>query len=178
LTQCLLPNIHAICDTKQLIALDISVPDFAGDEGRSQGPRASGRTAKRRPPSFLPTFLILSLVSCSNEQDQFQKRMQEVLLWSASAEMILDARLGDLVPQGFSDLAVKRCQKEISDLSSQLPQTPHYDQARAGITELNRLIAAAHDEIHHGRLEQGHQHLVELHRNEEQQQRMASGGGR
>ncbi|UVD60316.1 hypothetical protein NE852_31645 (plasmid) [Rhizobium sp. Pop5] len=88
--------------------------------------------------------------------------------------MILDARLGGRVPERFTDLAVQRCDKEMSELSSQLPQTSRYDKARTAVVRLNGLIAAAHDEIGLGRFEQAHQHLVELHRYEAEQ-RMTSG---
>jgi hypothetical protein len=89
--------------------------------------------------------------------------MQEILLWSATAEMILNARLGALVPKGFTDLAVERCQKQIVDLSSELPQTSKYAEARANIVKLERLIAATDDEIGRGRFELAHLHLIELH---------------
>jgi hypothetical protein len=136
---------------------------------------AKGRA--RCSKTVLSAFLLLSLVSCSSEEDRFRKQMQEILLWSASAEMMLDARHDALVPQGFTDLAVERCQKEISDHLSLLPQTPQYDETRAAIVKLNGLIDAAHDEIAHGRLEQGRQHLVELHHTEQQQRLPTSGIG-
>jgi hypothetical protein len=103
--------------------------------------------------------------------------MDEILMWSASAEMILDARYNALVPQGFTNLAVEHCQKQISDLSLQLPQTLRYDQARATVVKLNGLVATAHDEIGHGRLAQAHKHLVELHRYEAEQRRAFGADG-
>ena len=148
--------------------------------GQDCFPIDSGQTVERNPPFSKPALcalLLLSLVSCSNEDEQSRKRMQEILSWSASAEMILDARLGARVPEGFTDLAVERCQKEISDLSSQLPQTSRYDQARAAAARFNGLIAAAHDEIRHGRFEQGQQHLVELHRHEAEQRATSGAAG-
>ncbi|MBY5337258.1 hypothetical protein HFO99_25715 [Rhizobium leguminosarum] len=103
--------------------------------------------------------------------------MQQILSWSASAEMILDARIGKNVPEGFTDHAVEKCQKEISDIASQLPQTARTAHARESVLMLNGLISAAHDEIGHGRLEQGHQHIAELHRYEDEQRSTLGAGG-
>lgn len=132
-----------------------------------------GGQRRGRFPPFLKTalsaFLSLSLVSCANEDEQFQRQMQQIFSWSASAEMVLNARIGTNVPESFTDRAVEKCQKEISDLASQLPQTVRTAHARVAVLKLNGLISAAHDEIVHGRLERGHQHIAELHRYQAEQ---------
>jgi hypothetical protein len=137
--------------------------------------------ARRELPSrwkpVLCLSLLLPLVSCANEDGDFRKEMQQILSWSASAELILDARLGARVPQGFTDLAVERCRKQISDLSSELPQTSGYDRAKAAVAKLNGLIAAAHEEISDGRLEEGRRHLADLHRYEVEQRRVFGAEG-
>ncbi|MBX5230036.1 hypothetical protein HJC06_27080 [Rhizobium sp. NLR9b] len=159
---------------------DVALPGDTAHAGQGHVRIAPGRTLKRSSRwsnRALSTVLLLSLVSCSNEDEQSRRQVQEILMWSASAEMILDARLGGRVPEGFTDLAVQRCHREISHLSSQLPQTPRYDQARAAVVRLNGLIAVAHDEIGHGRFEQAHQNLVELHRYEVDQRKLPGAGG-
>ncbi|MBB3659192.1 hypothetical protein FHX15_004456 [Rhizobium sp. BK650] len=161
LARCLLPGTSAIGGTKNWIAHALSAPEFAGDRKQNRFPG----TAKARPPSskiILSTFLILWLASCADQDDQFHKRMQEILSWSATAEMILDARLGALVPKGFTALAVERCQKEILDLSSQLPQTSQQAEAKANIVKLDKMIGAVKDDVDHGRFDAGRQRLTEL----------------
>ena len=91
--------------------------------------------------------------------------------------MILNARLSTLVPKGFTDLAVERCQKEIMDLSSQLPETSRSAEARAGIVQLGRLIAAADEEIGGGRFDEGRQRLIELHQYEAELRRASGADG-
>ncbi|MBY5370260.1 hypothetical protein HFO92_26920 [Rhizobium leguminosarum] len=175
-----LPGTSAIGDKKVPGAHNLPVPEFAGDRGRGPFRMVSTRIAKRPLPSskkVLSTFLFLWLASCANQDDQFQKRMQEILLWSATAEMILNARLGALVPKSFTDLAVERCQKQIVDLASQLPQTSKYAEARANIVRLDRLIAAADDEIGRGRFEQAHLHLIELHQSAVELRRTSGADG-
>jgi len=169
-----------IAGVKFRLARDFCVPSFAGDEGRSQLPPALRMLAKRHPllsKTVLSALLIVSLVSCSSEDERLHEQMKEVFLWSASAEMILDMRLNALVPEGFTDLAVQRCEKQIADISSQLPHTSRYGPARAAAVKLNGLIAAAHNEIDHDRLEQGRWHLVELHHYEREQRKVFGADG-
>lgn len=125
---------------------------------------ASGCRSDSR--KILSSFLFLWLASCSSQDDQFDKQMDGILSWSATAEMILDGRLGAEVPKGFTDLALERCQQEISNLSSQLPQTSRFGDARASVLQLNRLIAAAYGEVGQDRFERGRQHLAALHQYE------------
>jgi hypothetical protein len=108
----------------------------------------------------------LTLMSCSDEHAQYDKRLKQITSWSASAELILEARLENHVPQGFTDLAVKQCRKAISDLAKQLPVTSNYRDTQATIAKLNGLIDEAHGEIGQGQLERGRQHLAELRRYE------------
>ena len=178
--QCLLPCTSVTTDAKVSMPHALLVPEFAKDEEQSKSLMVTKRMAKRRQPSskkILSSLLFLWIASCSNEDDHFQKHMQEILLWSATAEMILNDRLGGLVPKGFTDLAVERCRKEISDLSSQLPPSARYAEARANIFKLDRLIAAADDEIAQGRFEKGHQHLIELHQHEVELRRASGADG-
>ncbi|WP_157386314.1 hypothetical protein [Rhizobium leguminosarum] len=151
------------------------------DVAKASMSQLSRHKRRGRFPRFwkiaLSAFLSLSLVSCTNENEQFDKQMQQILSWSASAEMILDARIAKNVPEGFTDLAVEKCQTEISDIASQLPQTARTAHARAAVVMLNGLISAAHDEIGHGRLEQGHQHIAELHRYQAEQRSTLGAGG-
>ncbi|QKK26699.1 hypothetical protein [Rhizobium hidalgonense] len=159
---------------------DVALAGDTADAGQDHVRVVSRRRVKRSPGwsnRALSAVLLLSLVSCTNKDEQSHKQMQEILLWSASAEMILDARLGGRVPEGFTDLAVQRCHREILQLSSQLPQTSRYDEARAAVVRLNGLIAAAHDEIGQGRFDQAHQDLVELHSYEVDQRILLGAGG-
>ncbi|EJC83241.1 hypothetical protein Rleg4DRAFT_7038 [Rhizobium leguminosarum bv. trifolii WSM2297] len=167
-------------DRRAPTSRNVALPGDTAHAGQGHVRIFPARTVKRSPRwsnRALSAVLLLSLASCSNEDEQSHKQLQEILVWSASAEMILEARLGGRVPEGFTDLAVQRCHREILHLSSQLPQTSRYDQARAAVVRLNGLIATAHDEIGHGRFEEGHQNLVELHRYEAEQLMLSGAGG-
>lgn len=60
------------------------------------------------------------LSACSNEKEQTDKTLQGIVSWTASAEMIADARIKGVVPQTYSHLALERCQKEVTLLVKEL----------------------------------------------------------
>jgi hypothetical protein len=76
---------------------------------------------KHRAISSSAMFLLSALLSsCTSEQDQQQKTLQNILSWTASAEMIVDARTSGVVPDTYSRLAIERCQEEVASLVNEL----------------------------------------------------------
>ncbi|MVA37769.1 hypothetical protein GOZ91_24860 [Agrobacterium vitis] len=86
-------------------------------------------------------FLIIVLLSsCSSEQDQRRKTLQGILSWTASAEMIVDARTVGQVPETYSGLAITRCREEVTTLVNELG-----DGAPHAVKNIQPLLQAAAD---------------------------------
>ncbi|MVA82241.1 hypothetical protein GOZ89_22790 [Agrobacterium vitis] len=86
-------------------------------------------------------FLIIVLLSsCSSEQDQRRKTLQGILSWTASAEMIVDARTVGQVPETYSGLAITRCREEVTTLVNELG-----DGAPHAVKNIQPLLQSAAD---------------------------------
>lgn len=111
---------------------------------------------------FIVALLLMGITSCSDGREQTERELRGILSWSATAEMVLDARAKMLVPDSFAALTLERCGKEIANLSKALPASPQNLAALAG--RLNATIAAAHDEIVDGRTDGPSRNLQDLRR--------------
>ncbi|WP_337269944.1 hypothetical protein [Oryzifoliimicrobium ureilyticus] len=76
--------------------------------------------------------------SCSDGSQKQQKALNTILSWTASAEMIAEARAGRIVPETYSALALERCQEEVSALLAELD-----DNARNDVKDIPVLIHQA-----------------------------------
>ncbi|MBO9136940.1 hypothetical protein J5289_18370 [Rhizobium sp. B230/85] len=63
---------------------------------------------------------IFVVSACSDEKEHTDKTLKGIASWTASAEMIADARIKGAVPQTYSHLAIERCQKEVTLLVKEL----------------------------------------------------------
>lgn len=109
---------------------------------------------------FIIALLLVTMASCSDGQQQTERQIRAVLSWSATADMVLEARTTMLVPNSFAALTVERCGKEIGSLSKELPTSPRDLAAIA--TRVVIIIDAAHDDIINGRTDTVSQHLEAL----------------
>ncbi|AYG68492.1 MULTISPECIES: hypothetical protein [unclassified Rhizobium] len=109
---------------------------------------------------FIIALLLVSMASCSDGRQQTERQIRAVLSWSATADMVLEARAKMLVPNSFSALTMERCATKIGSLSKELPASPRYLAAVAG--RLVIIIGAAHDDIVNGRTETIARHLEDL----------------
>jgi hypothetical protein len=121
-------------------------------------------------------LLLMGMTSCSDEQQQTERQIRALLSWSATADMILNARAQMLIPAGFSTLAIDRCKNEISSLSKELAETSPQDLT-VTIGRLNEIIDAANDDIANGRADEASRHLRDL-REIEIHLKESSGAGR
>ncbi len=110
-------------------------------------------------------FLLVAMVSCSDEQQENDRKIRSVLSWSATAVMILEARQRSIVPKGFTGLSLKRCEKEINSLAQQLTKTG--SELSLQITALSKAIEVAGDDVVNGRNEDAAKHLEDLRRRQE-----------
>lgn len=109
---------------------------------------------------FIIALMLVPITSCSDAQQETERRIRALLSWSATADMVLDARAKMLVPNSFAALTMERCGKEIGSLSKELPTSP---QDLADVTgRLLKTIGAAHDDIVKGRTDTVSQHLGDL----------------
>lgn len=67
---------------------------------------------------------VVTLSACSDERDRQQKVLLGILSWTASAEMIVEARSDATVPETYSRLAIRRCQEEVALLAEDLGEKP------------------------------------------------------
>ncbi len=109
---------------------------------------------------FAIALLLVSMTSCSDGQQQTERQIREVLSWSATADMVLEARARMLVPNRFAALTVERCAKEIDSLAKALPASSPNLGSIAG--RLTAVIGAAHDDIVNGRTDTVSRHLEDL----------------
>lgn len=86
---------------------------------------------------------MVVLTSCSDEEDQKRRLLQQTTSWIASAEMFVDARSSSQVPEAFSKLAVDRCRREISSLVDRLKNTTLTPKQRSVLDQLGPLLAKA-----------------------------------
>ncbi|AVA25597.1 hypothetical protein [Rhizobium sp. NXC24] len=121
---------------------------------------------------FTAAILFVSMTACSNEQQQTARQVQALLSWTATADMVLDARAKMHVSDSFTALTVDRCGKEIGSLSKELPASPQ--DLAAVASRLTITIGVAHDDIVNGRTGTVSQHLADL-RNLEAQLKASSG---
>lgn len=109
---------------------------------------------------FIVALLLVCLTSCSDGDQRRERKIRDVLSWSATAEMVLDARTRMLVSNSFAILTIERCTKEIGSLSKELPTTPENLATLAG--RLNMITGAAHHELIDGQTDRLSQHLRDL----------------
>ncbi|MDK4715316.1 hypothetical protein [Rhizobium sp. CNPSo 4039] len=120
----------------------------------------AGRHEDSAVKLFIIALFLVSLTSCSDGQQQRERKIRDVLSWSATAEMVLDARTKMLVSNSFAILTIERCTKEIGSLSKELPTFPENLAALAG--RLNMITGSAHRELINGRTDGLSQHLRDL----------------
>ncbi|TWB10827.1 hypothetical protein FBZ99_11046 [Rhizobium sp. ERR 1071] len=109
---------------------------------------------------FIVALFLVCLTSCSDEQQQRDRKIRDVLSWSATAEMVLDARTEMRVSNSFAILTIERCAKEIGSLSKELPTFPENLAALAG--RLNMVTGSAHRELINGRTDGLSQYVRDL----------------
>ncbi|WP_313606764.1 hypothetical protein [Rhizobium sp.] len=86
---------------------------------------------------------LLALNGCSGEGDQQRTLMRGILSWTASAEMIAKARLRGDVPNGYSGLALSRCEEEVATLVGQVTEgAPALYQLPAKLKEAAAAVAS------------------------------------
>ncbi len=86
------------------------------------------------------------LASCSDEQSS-RRQALSAASWGASGEMILRAQLDGLVPKGFSDLAIERCEEQISSTEVAIRAERPDASTLAYIVKLRQVIGAARESI-------------------------------
>ncbi|CCM78092.1 hypothetical protein [Rhizobium mesoamericanum] len=110
--------------------------------------------------------LLVAMVSCSDEQQENDRKIRSLLSWSATAVMIIEAREKSIVPKGFTRLSLKRCGKEIDSLAQQLTKTGSQELSLQ-ITELSKAVEVAGNDLVNGRNEDAAKQLEDLRRRQE-----------
>ncbi|WP_431323290.1 hypothetical protein [Rhizobium sp. YTU87027] len=108
-------------------------------------------------------LLLVTMVSCSDEQQESDRKFRSVLSWSATAAMILEARQKSIVPEGFTRLSLKRCRTEIDNIAQQLTKTASQDLS-VQIAGLNKVIATALEDVESGRNQDAARQLENVRR--------------